>query len=114
MSDTASYDVEFSPWPISKENELRSRSNWPNSGNTSNGNYNGPYDSYTYGSEGTSYIWFDPTLDFERNDTINPALMNFRAERYKLNGEWGDWVIVRIVGEQGEDGNSYRLIPRSE
>jgi hypothetical protein len=28
--------------------------------------------------------------------------MYWRAEREKVNGVWGDWVIVRIKGEKGE------------
>jgi hypothetical protein len=33
--------------------------------------------------------------------------MYWRAEREKVNGEWGPWTIIRIKGEKGDFVNAY-------
>lgn len=76
MTDTATYDVEFSPNeskpPIpSDDKNLR---------------------------EGQG--WYDPNTTSQ----VTWENMKWRAERECINGKWGNWIIVRIKGEQGTEG----------
>lgn len=80
MTDTATYDVEFAK---KQTNDATPAT---------------PNDSNRHGSD--AQIWFDPTKDASQDFTQ----MYWRAERECINGEWGDWVIVRIKGEQGTAG----------
>ena len=67
-----------------------------------------PNDSNRHGST-TGQIWFDPVLD------AGNALwsqMKWRAERTITNGQYGEWAITSIKGEDGIDGSSpiqYRI-----
>lgn len=79
MTDTSTYDVEFAK-------EQPSDAAPPV-----------PTDANRHGGSGTQ-IWFDP----DKDSSENFAAMYWRAEREKVNGVWGDWVIVRIKGEKGE------------
>ena len=63
------------------------------------------YDStYPYGYNGQ--VWFDP----ERNAKVSASEsrdwenMAWRAESYYRNGDWTDWIIMPITGENGADG----------
>lgn len=58
-------------------------------------------------------IWYDPSTGRNKagtmsiGDTGAPAgwtEMNWRAERVKVDGAWGGWVITQIKGEQGAPG----------
>ena len=80
MTDTASYDVEFAKMQ-------------PNDGNPPT-----PSDANRHGGSGTQ-VWFDPVLD----STQDFKKMYWRAEREKKNGVWGNWTILRIKGEKGDD-----------
>ena len=80
MTDTATYDVEFAK---KQTNDATPAT---------------PNDSNRHGSD--AQIWFDPTKDASQDFTQ----MYWRAERECINGERGDWVIVRIKGEQGTAG----------
>ncbi|MBQ7819886.1 MAG: hypothetical protein IJ341_10045 [Bacteroidales bacterium] len=76
MSDTTSYDVEFSP------NEVRPAV---------------PSDNI---SERPAQGWYDPTT----NSSFDFSTAVWRAERQKKNGEWTEWVIYKVKGENGVDG----------
>ena len=76
MSDTVSYDVEFSP------NEIRPAA---------------PSDNI---SERPAQGWYDPTT----NSSFDFSTAVWRAERQKKNGEWTEWVIYKVKGENGIDG----------
>ena len=82
MTDTATYDVEFA--------KKQTNDDTPPTPNASNSGTN---------PSGTK-IWYDPTNDANEDFTQ----MYWRAERECINGEWGNWVIVRIKGEQGTAG----------
>lgn len=72
MTDTDTYDVEFS----SVENNPGNPTDNPNN-------------------------WKDP------NDITDWSNIIWRAEREKRNGVYvGDWIVLRIKGEKGEDGTS--------
>ena len=95
MTDTATYDVEFA---FMQADDVR-----PAAPTTAN----------RHGGSGTQ-VWFDPDLDKYSNPPTNTILRDFtnaywRAERECLNGEWGDWVIIRIKGEKGDDGTSITI-----
>ena len=84
MTDTSTYDVEFS-FSESRPEE--------------------PTDSNRHNGSGTQ-IWFDPTLDALANGetfdgTHNWSDMIWRAERECINGVWSNWTISRIKGERG-------------
>ena len=85
MTDTATYDVEFA----------KKQTNDAKPAQPTTDNRHG-------GSE--TQVWFDPTLDASEDFTQ----MYWRAERECKNGEWGDWTIVRIKGEAGE--NASRIV----
>ena len=76
MTDTSVYDVEFA---LQEE-----KPDAPNVHNQNGGD--------------EEQVWFDPTKDPD----ADWEHMNWRAERECLNGEWTDWIIVRIKGEKGE------------
>lgn len=76
MTDTATYDIEFSP------NETQ------------------PNDPSDVDSERTAQGWYDP--DRNANDSIDWTTMIWRAEREKKNGVWGNWVVAKIKGEKGD------------
>jgi hypothetical protein len=81
MSDTATFDVEFSP------NETK------------------PADPSNTESERTAQGWYDPT----RNPTHDFSTTIWRAERHKKNGVWGAWAIEKVKGEKGDKGDSITL-----
>lgn len=94
MTDTEYYDVEFAkkyindgtpPDPI-KEGE----------------------NANCYGS-GDNQIWYDPDDDSSEDF----SQMYWRAERECRNGEWGNWVKLRIKGETGNSGFSAQLSKNS-
>lgn len=97
MSDTTTYDVEFAgkyteqdttpPPPVKWEDATQNNpcNSWRPSGATNNT---------------VAQIWFDPQKDASTDFTK----MYWRAERECKNGEWSNWVIVRIKGEKGADG----------
>jgi len=87
MTDTDTYDVEFAKKQTSDA--------IPSSPNSTN----------RHGGTGTQ-IWFDPDLDSSEDFTE----MYWRAERHCVNGEWGNWVIVRIKGEKGDAGTSITIL----
>ena len=65
-----------------------------------------PNDSNRHGS--TKQIWFDPVLDAGASWTQ----MKWRAERTITNGQYGEWAITSIKGENGIHGSSpmqYRI-----
>lgn len=82
MTDTATYDVEFSPNEICPEAPVEDK------------------------SERWKQGWYDPTLhpDYDMSTSI------WRAERWKKNGEWSEWMIYRIKGERGNDGTSITIL----
>ncbi len=84
MTDTATYDVEFAKMQTDDATPAT------------------PTDANRHGGSGTQ-IWFDPDDDSSEDFTK----MYWRAEREKKNGEWGNWTIVRIKGEKGNNGNFY-------
>ena len=60
-------------------------------------------------------IWYDPSTGENRSGTLHigdtgaPSdwtAMNWRAERVKVDGTWGDWIITQIKGEKGEQGDN--------
>ena len=55
-----------------------------------------------HGGQGTQ-IWFDPVADAQTADWEE---MVWRAESYARNGEPKNWVITRIVGENGTSGEN--------
>ena len=81
MSDTATFDVEFSP------NETK------------------PADPSNTESERTAQGWYDPT----RNPTHDFSTTIWRAERHKKNGVWGAWAIEKVKGEKGDKGDSITI-----
>ena len=74
---------------------------------TSNGKMpDEPNDSNRHGS--TKQIWFDPVLD----SGASWSQMKWRAERTITNGQYGEWAITSIKGENGIHGSSpmqYRI-----
>ena len=91
MTDTFTSDIEFA-----KEQ--------PNGATPAT-----PTDANRHGGSGTQ-VWFDPDLDSEQDFTT----MHWMAERECKNGVWGNWVITKIKGEQGENGDdavAYSLAP---
>ena len=66
-----------------------------------------PNDSNRHGS--TKQIWFDPVLDA---GNASWSQMKWRAERTITNGQYGEWAITSIKGENGINGSSpiqYRI-----
>ena len=66
-----------------------------------------PNDSNRHGS--TKQIWFDPVLDA---GNASWSQMKWRAERTITNGQYGEWAITSIKGENGISGSSpiqYRI-----
>ena len=49
----------------------------------------------------------DEWLTQDKLDKKSPIWM---AIRYSTNGIWGNWVITRISGEKGTDGNSIKVV----
>lgn len=56
----------------------------------------------------TDYEWSsvevnpgNPTSNPENWSNVASETTIWRAERYKVNGEWGAWTVVRILGENG-------------
>lgn len=86
MTDTATYDVEFA-----KRQPNDATPPVPTTANR-------------HGGSGIQ-IWFDPDLDSSQNFTQ----MYWRAEREYKNGEWSDWTIVRIKGEDGDDAEFLKV-----
>lgn len=84
MTDTATYDVEFSP------NETR------------------PENPSNVVSERVSQGWYDP--DSTLPEGLSWENMKWRAEKECKNGQWGDWIVVRIKGEKGDDGSGIESI----
>jgi hypothetical protein len=84
QTDTATYDVEFS---MSETQPAA-----PNNDNRADGS-------------GNAATWYDPDKD-KNNSHADWTLMNWRAERDCKNGVWGDWVITRVRGEKGDNGQS--------
>lgn len=76
MTDTATYDVEFSPNEAKPEIPSNNKTQRERQG------------------------WYDPNTETQ----VNWENMIWRAERECINGEWRDWIIVRIKGEQGTAG----------
>lgn len=48
--------------------------------------------------------WYDPSTS-----NIDFTKMKWRAERVNNNGVWGKWVITKILGEDGQDGESITI-----
>lgn len=111
MTDTSVYDVEFSPY--------------------SNGSNTAPNAVPTTGNRHDALPdhpknqrWFDPTQDATINSNVSKVNdkgqigtnsnfhtpqwtdMIWRAERECINGEWSNWTISRIRGENGNNGVS--------
>ena len=84
QTDTATYDVEFS---MSETQPAA-----PNNDNRADGS-------------GNAATWYDPDKD-KNNSHADWTKMNWRAERDCKNGVWGDWVITRVRGEKGDNGQS--------
>lgn len=82
MTDTDTYDVEFSP------------------------NETCPADPSNTDSARTAQGWYDPV----RNPSFDFTTAKWRAERECKNGVWGSWVKVRIKGETGDDAEYYRML----
>lgn len=82
MTDTSSYDVEFSPNEICPNTPAENKE-----------------DRLAQG-------WYDITLnpDFDFSTAI------WRAERWKQNGIWTPWVIYKIKGEKGDNGTSITIV----
>lgn len=76
MTDTATYDVEFSP------NEIC------------------PDDPSDVISERQGQGWYDP--DASLPGDLTWGQMIWRAERECRNGDWGQWIKLKIKGENGE------------
>lgn len=76
MTDTATYDVEFSP------NEIC------------------PDDPSDVISERQEQGWYDP--DASLPGDLTWGQMIWRAERECKNGDWGQWIKLKIKGENGE------------
>ena len=74
MTDTATFDVEFSPNTTKPTN---------------------PSDTV---SERNAQGWYDP----ERNPTYDFTTSIWRAERHCKNGVWSAWAIEKIKGEKGD------------
>lgn len=74
MTDTATFDVEFSPNTTKPAN---------------------PSDTV---SERNAQGWYDP----ERNPTYDFTTSIWRAERHCKNGVWSAWAIEKIKGEKGD------------
>lgn len=94
MTDTDTFDVEFA--------KMQANDAVPAT----------PTDANRHGGSGTQ-VWFDPVLDSSEDFTN----MYWRAERECVNGDWGNWIIVRIKGETGNNGangNDGRGIVRTE
>ena len=83
MTDTATYDVEFSPYDGTPTSDILN--NLAAAGTT---------------PSATLDEWFDPV----RNADADFTNMIWRAERYCKNGEWSGWVISKIKGEKGDKG----------
>ena len=81
MTDTDTYDVEFSP------------------------NETCPADPSNTDSARTAQGWYDPV----RNPSFDFTTARWRAERECKNGSWGSWVKVRIKGENGDDAEFYLM-----
>lgn len=80
MTDTATYDVEFSPnevCPPTPDNDPAKR---PAQG------------------------WYNPEAMADATKAI------WRAERHQKNGVWGSWVIYQVKGEKGDTGNSMTML----
>lgn len=95
MTDTETYDVEFAFMQANDEDPDAPSDNPNNRHDTSN--------PYGY----TGQVWFDPELD---KYSASGVLRDFkpaywRAERECVNGAYGDWTIMRVKGEKGEEGN---------
>lgn len=61
----------------------------------------------------TDYEWSsvevnpgNPTDNPENWSNVASETTIWKAERYKVNGEWGAWTVVRIRGENGEPGTN--------
>lgn len=93
MTDTATYDVEFSPYDCEDVGDLVAitDSSLANSGTI---------------PTPTTNKWFDPV----RNSEADFTSMIWRAERHCKNGEWSDWAISKIKGEAGKDSTSYWFV----
>lgn len=76
MTDTATYDVEFSP------------------------NETCPDDPSDVISERQAQGWYDP--DASLPGDLTWGQMIWRAERECRNGDWGQWIKLKIKGENGE------------
>lgn len=74
MTDTSTFDVEFSP------NETK------------------PANPSDDESQREAQGWYDPT----RNPSHDFSTTIWRAERQKKNGEWGAWAIEKVKGEKGD------------
>ena len=63
-------------------------------------------------SPASNQVWFDPALDKYTSGTNRRDFtqMVWRAERYTRNGIAEDWVITRIKGERGANGDDGRGI----
>ena len=93
MTDTATYDVEFSPYDCEDVGDLVAitDSSLANSGTI---------------PTPTTNKWFDPV----RNSEADFTSMIWRAERHCKNGVWSDWAISKIKGEAGKDSTSYWFV----
>lgn len=83
MSDTESFDVEFS--------DSYNKPAAPNGANQNGGS--------------GEQVWFDPVLDASAFSTRTMRWMATRTRITTSNGpDWGPWSVILIVGEPGEDG----------
>lgn len=111
MTDTATYDVEFSPY-LNDAGDGPYK--LPSNVDDNTGNRHNAYPS-------KNQYWFDLTLDNELRNGISNVDENgqipisggnkptwksmiWRAERECINGVWSNWTISRIKGEQGTAG----------
>ena len=93
VTDTASYDVEFAPMQTDDATPAP-----PDSTNRHDSDY-----PYGY----TGQVWFDPDDDKYSASGVarDFTVMYWKAERLKIDGEWGAWAVTRIKGEQGNKGD---------
>ena len=97
MSDTETFNVEFSP--------RTSRPVAPSSSNSHNNN-----NQYGY----TNQVWFDPVLDkysaagVERD--FSSMIWMATSTTKDSSGNWINWAIVKIKGETGDTGTGISSI----
>jgi hypothetical protein len=93
MTDTENWDVEFA---YTQEDDADPP--FPNDNNRHK-----TASPYGY----TGQVWFDPSLDMydAQGHERDFKGMCWRAEREIINGEPQAWIVIRIKGEKGEQGD---------